>query len=89
MCRKYRVQRLDLFGSAVRPDYDPERSDLDFVVSFEPMGPAEYATAYLGLRDALERLFGRPVDLITEAALVNPYLRRTVDAERRTLFAGV
>ena len=36
---KHRVERLDLFGSAAREDFDPETSDLDFLVTFEPMPP--------------------------------------------------
>ena len=37
LCRQHRVQRLALFGSALREDFDPERSDLDFLVEFEPL----------------------------------------------------
>lgn len=87
LCQRYRVRRLDLFGSATDERFDPDRSDLDFVVSFEPMSPADYAVAYLGLREALQRFAGRAVDLVTETALANPYLRRNVDATRRPLFA--
>jgi predicted nucleotidyltransferase len=50
------------------------------------MGPAAYADAFFGLLEALERLTGRPVDLLTEAASENPYLRRRIEAERRALF---
>jgi hypothetical protein len=87
VCRECKVLRLDLFGSAVGPRFDPERSDLDFVVAFEPMRPGEYAAAYFTLREALEHLSGRAVDLITEAALENPYLRRQINAEKRSLFS--
>jgi hypothetical protein len=86
LCRKYRVQRLDLVGSAVGEAFDQARSDLDFLVIFEPLSPGEYAKAYFSLREALERLSGRPVDLLTDTALTNPYLRRNVDAQRRVLF---
>ena len=86
-CRRFHVRRLDLFGSAATGrDFDPARSDLDLLVTFEPMPPAEYADAYFGLRETLEALSGRPVDLVTEAALENPYLRRRVEAERRSLY---
>ena len=86
-CRRFGVRRLDLFGSAATGNgFDAERSDLDFLVAFEPRPPAEYAEAYFGLREALEALSGRSIDLLTEAALENPYLRRRVEAERRTLY---
>lgn len=87
LCRRFGVRRLDLFGSAATGRFDPERSDLDFLVSFDDLlPPGAYADAWFGLRSALEALFGRPVDLLTEAALENPYLRRRVEAERRPLF---
>ena len=87
LCRRFRVRRLDLFGSAATGrGFDPARSDLDLLVAFEPLPPADYAAAYFGLREALEALAGRPVDLVTEAALENPHLRRRVEAERRPLF---
>jgi predicted nucleotidyltransferase len=87
-CRRCRVRRLDLFGSAVRDDFDSEHSDLDFLVDFEPLKPADYADAYFDLRTALSELFGRPVDLLTEASLENPYLRARILSERRTVFAS-
>jgi uncharacterized protein len=86
LCHRFRVRRLDLFGSAATGRFDPSRSDLDFLVEFEPMEPSPYAKACWGLREGLGRLFGRPIDLLTEAALVNPYLRRQIESEKITLF---
>jgi len=50
------------------------------------MPPSAYAAAYFGLCAEMETLLGRSIDLVTEAALVNPYLRRQIKAERQTLF---
>lgn len=86
LCRRFHVRRLDLFGSAVDGRFDSRRSDLDFLVAFEDLPDPAYADAYLGLRDALAELFGREVDLLTEPALENPYLRRGVEARRQRLF---
>jgi uncharacterized protein len=87
VCTRFHVRRLDLFGSAATDHgFDSERSDLDILVTFDPLGPADYADAYFGLCEALEVLSGRPVDLLTEAALENPYLRKRVEHERRRLF---
>ncbi len=87
LCERFRVRRLDLFGSAATGPFDPDSSDLDLLVAFaDGLPPAAYAEAYFGLRAALEDLFGRPVDLLTEPALENPHLRRRVEAERRPLF---
>lgn len=87
LCRRTSVRQLDVFGSAVRDDFDPETSDLDFLVEFEALPPAQYADAYFALKEALEALFGRSVDLVTPSGLANPYFRDRIEAERRTLYA--
>jgi predicted nucleotidyltransferase len=87
LCRRLGARRLDAFGSAVRPDFDPESSDLDFLVEFDDVPPSEYADAYFELKESLERLFGRPVDLITDASLENPYFRARVHGERQAMYA--
>lgn len=85
-CRQFRVQRLYLFGSATDGRFDIERSDLNFLVTFDEQPPGEYADNYLGLAQALEKLFGRPVDLVTERSIRNPHFRESVFAERRLLY---
>lgn len=79
ICRRYRVQRLDLFGSALRDDFDTVRSDLDFLVEFELLTNGSYAKTYFGLLEALELLFKRPVDLVVASAIRNPYFREGVE----------
>jgi predicted nucleotidyltransferase len=86
LCRRLGVSRLDVFGSAVTGRFDPEGSDLDFLVEFEPGIVHRYAKACFELRTALEQLFGRPVDLLTEASLANPYLRHQIESEKRRLY---
>lgn len=87
LCRRFHVRRLDLFGSAVTSRFDSARSDLDFLVSFEePLPAGTYADAYFGLRAGLEDLFGRTIDLVTEPALQNPYLRRRIEAQKQKLY---
>lgn len=87
LCRQVGACRLDVFGSAARGDFNPESSDLDFLVELEALPPARYAAAYFALKEGLEKLFGRPVDLVTESGLDNPYFRQRVQAERRNLYA--
>lgn len=86
LCRRFRVRQLDLFGSAADGHFDPACSDLDFLVAFEELPGRTHADAYFGLREGLAGLFGREVDLLTEPALENPYLRRRIEAQRRRLF---
>ncbi len=87
LCRAYGVARLEVFGSAARSDFRDGVSDLDFVVAFADRS-AGYADRYLGLAEGLERLFGRPVDLVTERAIRDPDFRRAVDAVRQVVYDG-
>ena len=87
LCRRASARRLDAFGSIVRDDFNSMKSDLDFLVEFDDVPPMDYANAYFSLKEGLERLFGRPVDLVTSSALANPYLLSRVTAERRNVYA--
>lgn len=87
LCRRAGARRLDVFGSAVRDDFDPVTSDLDFLVEFDDLPPRAYADAYFTLKECLEQLFGRPVDLVTAASVDNPYFRQRIDAERKPVYA--
>ena len=86
LCRAFRVQRLDVFGSAASEDFDPVTSDLDFVVAFADKAPGAYADRYLGFAEALEMLFQRRVDLVTERSIRNPYFRHSVEATRQSVY---
>ncbi|MCY4588484.1 MAG: nucleotidyltransferase domain-containing protein [Bryobacterales bacterium] len=86
LCLQYGVRRLDLFGSAATGPYDPEESDLDFLVEFQPAALDAYADAYFGLLEALGRLFGRPVDLVVESAIRNPYFLQSVERTRTPVY---
>jgi len=88
LCRQYHVRRLALFGSALREDFDPERSDFDFLVEFEPLPASTYADAYFDLMEALQRLLGHPVDLVVESAITNPYFRESIAHSQALLYAG-
>lgn len=88
ICSRRRVRRLALFGSALRDDFDPEQSDLDFLVDFEPLPADEHADAYFGLLEDLESLFDRPVDLVEELTLRNPYRRREIEATQVQIHAA-
>jgi predicted nucleotidyltransferase len=54
ICRRFHVRRLEVFGSAAAGEFDPARSDIDFLVEFEPKAPGSALGTYLGLKDALE-----------------------------------
>lgn len=86
LCRRLGVQQLDLFGSAVRNDFDIDQSDFDFLVTLDPTPPSLYAEAYFELKNGLESLIQRPVDLVTSSSLRNPYRRARIESERLRLY---
>jgi predicted nucleotidyltransferase len=89
LCERYGVKRLDLFGSAAGDEFDAEASDLDFVVSFEKRDPPELFDRYFGLKEDLEELFGRGVDLVTEGALLkDPDFAEGISGKRVSLYAA-
>jgi predicted nucleotidyltransferase len=88
ICLRHNVRRLDLFGSAVRNDFSPATSDLDFLVEFGPFPKGGYSAHYFGLIDDLKALFGRPVDLLVARAVRNPYLLENINQTRESLFAA-
>lgn len=82
LCVAYNVKRLELFGSASRGDFDSLTSDLDFLVEFtenSSLGPFD---RYFGLKEALETLFDRSVDLIEVKAIKNPYFRQVIETDK-------
>ncbi len=87
LCRRFQVQRLSVFGSALTADFDPATSDVDFLVEFID-GAEGLFDAYFGLKEELERLLGRPVDLVMPKALANPYFAESVNRTRRDLYAA-
>jgi predicted nucleotidyltransferase len=89
LCRRFHVRRLDLFGSAADGRFDRARSDFDLLVAFEDLPDHLYPDTYFDLREALVDLLGREVDLLTESALENPYLRRQIAMQRLQLFPPV
>lgn len=89
LCREFDVVRLEVFGSAATGEFDPERSDVDFLVEYAPeTGLGPWMKRYFDLRERLETLLGRPVDPVMVGALRNPYLIRAVNESRRALYAA-
>ena len=89
LCRRFHVERLEVFGSAAEGDFDPQRSDVDFLVEFragQDLGP--WLSHYFEFKSDLERLLGRTVDLVMPKAMRNPYFIREVNRTRRVLYAA-
>jgi hypothetical protein len=89
-CLRHSVARLEVFGSAAETArFDPDRSDIDFIVSFLPgtdLGP--WLAEYFALRDELAELLGRQVELVMESALRNPFFQREANRTRQVVYAN-
>jgi len=85
-CRRFGVSRLEVFGSAAVGAFDLASSDYDFIARFAVLPGTSMARRFLGFSDALEALLGRPVDLMTDRPIENPFLRAAVEATRTTVY---
>jgi len=88
LCRRYRVARLDVFGSAAEGDFDETRSDLDFLVDFQDGYQDPPFGRYFDFLAALKSLLGREVDLVETRAIKNPYFAQAVNKTRKLLYAA-
>ena len=86
LCRAHHVQRLSIFGSAVRDDFNPETSDVDVRVEFLPEADDEYLKNLYAIHDTLPVLFGRKVDVIS-GRIKNPYILKTIEEDEVTVYA--
>jgi hypothetical protein len=88
LCRQHHVRRLAVFGSATRDDFDPAHSDIDVLVTFDPSADSSYAKNYYSLRDQLEALLHRDVDLVREGVIRNPYRLQSIEEDKVELYAA-
>jgi len=90
ICRQQRVKHLYVFGSVLTDRFDREhKSDLDFFVEMDgTLRPLQRGEHLLQLWNALESLFERPVDLLTDSSLHNPYLKREIEATKILIYDG-
>jgi hypothetical protein len=86
LCRRFGVSRLDIFGSATSDDFQAQ-SDVDVLVQFKQNGDGLF-NRYFDLKEGLESIFGRPVDVVMEDSQRNPYFRASVERGRKTVYAA-
>ena len=87
-CRKWKIQELSIFGSAVRDDFDPACSDVDVLYTFCP--EARWGWEIVDIKDELEKIFGRPVDFVSKQAIKNshnPYRKKNILSSYKVLYA--
>ena len=87
-CERHGVIRLDAFGSALRDEFRPGRSDVDLLVALDSMEPYARVDAYFGLLEDLRAILGEQVDLVISGAVKNPYIASEIEQTRELLYAG-
>ena len=87
VCRRFGVRRLEVFGSAAAGGFDPERSDVDLIIDIGKSG-ADPLEEYFGLKTELEAVLKRPVDLLVEGSVRNPFVLASIDASRELIFVA-
>jgi predicted nucleotidyltransferase len=87
LCERFGVRRLAVFGSVLRSDFDPTRSDVDLAVEFGPQAERSPARQYFDFKRALEELLARPVDLVELSAMPNSRLKRIIERTQVPVYA--
>jgi len=85
LCLIHHVKNLYAFGSVCTEKFN-EKSDIDLIITFKPMDYADYADTYFELAEKFENLFNRPVDLLTDKALKNPYFNESANKTKTHIY---
>ncbi len=88
LCQQFHVAKLEVFGSVTKSTFNPKRSDIDFLVEFNPEGISAYADNYFGLQKALQNLFKLPIELVISSTIKNPYFLESIETDRTFLYAA-
>ena len=87
LCREYGVTRLEVFGSVCTPEFDPARSDIDFLVEYpEDYDFGPWLKHYFALEEALSHVLGHRVDLVMTGAITSKWFRREAEKTRTVVF---
>ncbi len=85
LCLRYNVKSLHAFGSVCTEKFN-DKSDIDLLISFYPMDYGDYADTYFELAEQLENIFKRPVDLVTDKSLGNPYFIESINQTKTSIY---
>ncbi len=85
LCEQHKVKELYAFGSVLREDFKSS-SDIDLLIQFANVDLMDYFDNYMDLKEAFEKIFGRPVDLVENQAIRNPVFRKVVDRDKKLVY---
>lgn len=86
-CERFGVERLRVFGSVLTDRFDPETSDIDFLVTFQPERDDLFRD-YFDLKFELEHILGREVDLVMERSIRNPFFKASAFGSAQDVYAA-
>ena len=85
LCKEHKVKELYIFGSILTQRFN-KASDVDFLVQFENIDVLDYFDNYMDLKEKLEILFARQVDLLENQAIRNPVFRKVLDRDKKLVY---
>lgn len=85
LCESHKVKALYAFGSVLTENFN-EKSDVDLVVDFQSLDVLDYADNYFDLKFSLEDVLKRPIDLLEEKAIKNPYFKQNLEKQRQLIY---
>lgn len=84
-CDKYHVNKLYAFGSVIGDQFNKD-SDVDLLVDFENIPVSDYFDNYFRLKDELEKIFNKPIDLVEANSLKNPYFIESIEKSKHLIY---
>ena len=87
LCRQYKVKTLYAFGSVLSERFGNE-SDVDLIVAFNEIPVEEYADNYFDFKFSLQDIFNRPIDLLEEQAIKNPYFQKNINRSKQMIYGS-
>jgi predicted nucleotidyltransferase len=85
LCASHKVKSLYAFGSVLTPNFNTN-SDIDLIVDFKEIDVKDYADNYFDLKFSLQDIFNRPIDLLEEQAIKNPYFKQVVNQTKELVY---
>jgi len=85
LCAQHRVKELYAFGSILTDKFN-EKSDVDLLIQFQRMPLKDYLDNYMELKEKLEELFQRPIDLVENQTIKNPIFRKAIDRDKKIIY---
>lgn len=85
LCENHKVKELYVFGSVLNDNFN-ESSDIDLLIQFDTIDVIDYFDNYMDLKEHLEELFHRDIDLLEHQTIRNPILKNSIDKEKKLLY---